>query len=1011
MLKMKFAWRAWAAMLLAVVMMAGLLPAAAEAPETADAQGGLAVVYKLAKDQAEDEAFRAAFQTLLTPLVLDAVNAQRDVKLLHVDGVTFSKAQKINAATMQAEIDETIDRKTGSNSQLQTNLRNNIEQLTNNQKDNLLGVTELWFVQNYPMFAVEGTGTNLKEKNGTPAKIIDAIGELLKAYPDMTLNLVWFGQDTADVGEILFDEELIRVNLKADGKSEYAQRVNAYVIAPEKTSAAVSTDAASPVGLIRSVLGLAVPAPAVQAVKGEDGVFAAEYVHVNDEAAWLHITTADGAKINKVELTATVETDAGASAAPVAHQAVLHGSEAWVLVPGAAYGDKMGLRVTTKASAVTVQGYAPAEDVEARAALTAADVQPIARLEGMQKQPLTFRVLLNTRSLTKDDLSLMVTAQDGQGTYMPAFTVAQEDADDMLCLAITTSELRVDDGMLDVKLFVTDSMNQSVLPGVSIPYSIGTLAPVFDEAKADAYVWERFTDLPGKASPSATFLLDEYFSDPEGEALTYRAENDLYWRLDGSSLYFSNGAYAEGAHDVIVTATDLYGMETARAFSITQRNAEEMLNAWRFEAQDGTQQTGQMEAVKEITLTLDGARADFDEMMRQYGLTGSFEERIVVTASMTTDDGAAVTSATDLPAVVTDDTLTSGAADNGMQVAYAPAQDGAPVTLTLTLPEQTTSMTVNVTFDAVFAENGMALPELLPALTVSYGNTAPALQSGMETLLTAESQADDLLGKEVSIALDTLFASTTVPDELFGDGETADSLIYTVTITGDAAALYDGDEAREPDSTPDGASVYVLEPGQGGEKLDVRFTGAGEATIVLTAKDSGGLAAADSVTWQVTLSSLHQLVMLIAIIVAAVLLILIVIIIIVRIKTRPNFRGTQLVLDTPDGGQVKLKLDYWDTHSVTLANLAIAAKLAPITRLPIDRLAQITISPARGKNRRFTMKGAGEAEALLTRIGTESTNLRKGFYMGLGQKVVLGEKSAELLSVCIQRDANDDMIL
>ena len=992
---MKLTWRAWAALLLSVVLLAGLLPAAAEAPEAEP--GKLAVVYKLANQQDGDESFRAAFRTLLTPLVLDAVDAQRDVALLYVDGQTYSKAQKVTAATMQAEISEAVAHKSGSSSQLQTNLGNNIQALSGpHQQENMQGVTELWFVQNYPMFAVGGTGTTLKAKDSEAAKIIGHIGTLLKLYPDMTLNLVWFGQSTPESDEILFDGAVIRAAL-----SEYAQRINVYVIDPEQVSAAVSTDLATPVGLVRNALGLAVPAPAVQAEKGADGVFQAVYTHVNDQAAWLHITT-DGAEIDQVALTG-VET-----AEPLECRIVIDGDAAWALVPGAACGDQWNVRVTTKAGAVTVQGYAPAETIEASAV-----GEPASLLSGMQNKSATLRMQLTTRALTKDMLNIQITAHDGQETYAPDCFVEEETVDGKLCLAITTSELRVGDGTLTVELSVKDAMNQSVLPALSVPYHVDSEAPKFNEARKDEFNWIRFTNLPGKDSPVVKLALDEYFSDHEDETLTYQPEGTPAWRYEAQDrvLYFDNDPYIEGAQDVTVTATDPHGEATSHTFSVTQRDAEAMLSAWRFEAQDGVQQTGRMEQVKQITLTLEGVREDFDELMRQYELTGEFEDCIVVTAAMSTGDEAAVTSGSDLPAgAVMDDTLPGGPAENGLRVAYA-APDGDDISLTLTLPEQTASVTLNITFSAIFRENGMTLPELLPALTVSYGNTAPALLSGAETLLTTESQANDLPGQEVSIPLDTLFASTTVPDELFGDSETADTLVYTVAITGDAAVLYDGGEPREPDSMSDGTSVYVLEPGAGSDKLDVRFIKAGEATIVLTAQDSGGLAAADSVTWQVTLSSLKQLVMLIAAIVAAVVLVLIIIIIVVRIKTRPHFRGTQLVLDTPDGGQVRLKLDYWETHSATLANLAIAAQLAPIAQLPIERLAQITISPARGKNRRFTMKGTGDAESLTTRIGSESTNLRKGFYMGLGQKVVISAKSMELLSVCIQRESGDDVIL
>lgn len=1003
MLKKRFAWRAWVAMLLAVVMAACMLPVAAEqeaadaaavpAAETAAAPqpNGLVLMYKTAQKltkpaesniaYAKREAdVRTLLPLLLSPLALDALSDDRSVSLLSVNSQTI-QTEEVDGQTLQALMQKMAEDGFGGNNTLQSGLGKNFEALMNKDHSAMMnGAKDLWLVQGYAMFAVMAKDGVLNSAEITTT--LNSLIKLLETYPALTVNMVWYGQEELAVDRTLLDKAAIDAYFANAGKADLSARVNVYTIDPQKMNAGISNDVTAPVGLVRSALEMQVPAPVVMAAKGEDGVFMADYVHVNDNDAWLHIA-ADGAPLEHVQVIMAANPEAEC---PVVHA----GNQAWALVKGVKAGEMLHVRAFTAAEAVQVQGYAAAEAFVPTFEQTGIDI--------LQNDNAQFTLNLHTNHVKLADLQVNVYAVDSQGvSYQPTTSISERTQNDTVYLDIGTSGLQVGAGNIHVALSFKDAMNQYRIPTAAIPYKVTSRAPEFNETATDS--WAVYTDLEGKPNRRMELALTNLFSDPEGETLSFQAQSNRYWQLAGDKLVFLNDAFVEGEHQVTVTAVDPHGMEVSHTFTATQKNATDMMKAWRFVAEGGNAQSGALESVKTIALTLTDARAELEALISQYGITGPFEELITVTATMIADNRETVVD------------TTSGAAENGFGVAYVPAQEDGQVCLEIVLPRQVSEKTVTVELYAEFVENGMPLPELLPTITVEYGNTMPQMVADQASQ-EASQQVDDLMGKAVTLTLDELFDGSITPDELFTDAETPESLCYTLTISGGAAGLYAGDALRTPDSTQeDGTAVYELAAGQGGEPLDVRFTKAGDTTIVLSAKDSGGLQAENSVTWTVSLSSLHQMVMLIAIIAAAVIAILIVIIIIIRIRTRPHLRGTQLYLSTPDGGQTALKLGYWDKHAVSLASVAIAAKLTPITLLPIERLAQITIAPARGKSRRFQMKGTGEAESLAVRVNGTPANLRKGFYMEFGQAVHIYDRNVELLTLCIQRESASEPIL
>lgn len=982
----KFAWRTVLALMLALAMMTGMLSAgfASEADGTAaagaDASGRFVLAFNNVVDGVsaqKREPYLEALRTMLLPLMNRALTQGREVGLVYVDGQNLNEklsGRRLEDGQYAQVVDNALRQEGGSTNKVYTNFNAAFTSLTAHKL--MQGADELWYVMGFGLFADEvNADGSFSPKSAR--KMADTMGKLIKLlqdHPALKVNFVWYGKEELEDGEAYFSQENIARELKRQGID--ADRVKVYVLEPG--NALISeTSLGSAVGVVRDALEMPLVASGVNVTKNDARAWTIPYTHTVQGSGMLRLTAVQVSAQVRID-SVTVTPMPGSSPVTAPLRVLMSGNEAWVDLDGLASGQSVVIQVNTAsdASLVKASAYLHTSSVQVQTVADAESRAPQDTFAWLQNEAKLV-VALQSPDVRPADLAVTVLAGE-EPVQVQMQAQAARDRSDVWLMTLAMPTLPVGSGELKVQIAPTNPRSMLTVPELPAAYTVRSRAPeiVNDDSAATLY-----TNVPGQKDKPLTFDMNAHFADPEGEALTFRLQgSDGHWALDPSGILSFTGApdTMNKTSKMTVVAQDVHGELAQKTFEVTHKDALKEFNTWAFRTQTGSQQlTGCVEEAYPLTLTLSDALAAYDEIAAQYGL-GALEQVLTVKVASLTIDG---TPAAELPAC----TLTR-------------AED--KIVLTAEMPVQQSNAHVSVAFDAQMG--GQQLNALVPALTINYENVAPELGEGLKTLVKPEEEPeiDDLADNpELNLLSGNPGGQSVVPNELFSDANTPHIIIYRVKTTG-GAQLYLNNEPAPTIIDEAGEEAWELNWEQGQQPLDVRVHQAGEATVSLSARDTGGLVSEDTVVWQFNVASRKSGMITMAAIIAGVVLVLIVILLIIRYKTRPQFRGVTIVMTTPFSENLTLPLTYWGARSVTMAQVAIAAQMPPMQQLPVSMLAKIDLAPARGK--KFILKASGEAENIAAYVDTVQVSLRKGAKFTAEQKVTLYVGQQAVLRMMLQ---------
>ena len=348
------------------------------------------------------------------------------------------------------------------------------------------------------------------------------------------------------------------------------------------------------------------------------------------------------------------------------------------------------------------------------------------------------------------------------------------------------------------------------------------------------------------AGQTATVDVSAFFSDPDGDDLTYAAESSdtaaVTVGLEGSSLTVT--AVAAGTATVTVTATDPDGLSATQSANITVEAANQAPEAV------GTIPAQTMTAGQTATVDVSAFFSDPDGDDLTYAAESSDTAAVTVGlegSSLTVTAVAAGTATVTVTATDPDGlTATQGAEVTVEAANQAPEAVGAmsPVTMTA---GQTATRDVSAFFSDPDGDELTYTAESSDAAVASVsmeGNslTLAAVGAGTATVTVTATDPDGLTatqGAEVTVeaANQAPEAVGAIPPVTMKAGQTA---------TGDVSAFFSDPDGDELTYTAESSNADVLTVGIEGSTLTLTAVAAGMATLTVRASDPDDLSATQS---------------------------------------------------------------------------------------------------------------------------------------------------------------------
>ena len=354
---------------------------------------------------------------------------------------------------------------------------------------------------------------------------------------------------------------------------------------------------------------------------------------------------------------------------------------------------------------------------------------------------------------------------------------------------------------------------------------------------------EAIPDQTLEAGAEVTVDVSGAFSDPDGDALSYRATSGASSvatvSVSGSNVTVTGEA--PGAATITVTATDPGGMSASQTFEVTVSSANHAPTV-SDAIPDQTLEEG-----TQVTVDVSGAFADPDEDALSYEATSGAPGVASVSVS-----GSDVTVAGEAPGTAT---ITVTATDPGglsasqtFEVTVSSANQ-AP-TVSDAIPDQTLEAGAEVTVDVSGAFSDPDGDALSYEATSGAPSVATVSVSGSDVTVTGEApgaatitvratdpgglSATQTFEVTVSSANQAPTVSAAIPDQTLEEGA-------QVTLDVSAAFSDPDEDALRYEATSDAPGVAMVSVS--GSDVTVRGEAPGTAAITVTATDPGGLSA------------------------------------------------------------------------------------------------------------------------------------------------------------------------
>ena len=348
------------------------------------------------------------------------------------------------------------------------------------------------------------------------------------------------------------------------------------------------------------------------------------------------------------------------------------------------------------------------------------------------------------------------------------------------------------------------------------------------------------------AGQTATVDVSSFFSDPDGDALTYAAESNntdaVTVSISGSSLTVTG--VAAGTATVTVTASDPDGLTATQSAEVTVEAANQAPEAV------GTIPAQTITAGQTATVDVSPFFTDPDGDALTYAAESNNTDAVTVSisgSSLTVTGVAAGTATVTVTASDPDGLTATQSAEVTVEAAnQAPEAVGM-------LPSQAMTAGDEVTVDvsSFFSDpDGDALTYAAEsshtdAVTVSISGsslTVTAVTAGTATVTVTASDPDGLTATQsaevtVEAANQAPEAVGTLPSQTMTEGD---------AVTLDVSSFFSDPEGEDLTYAAESSHTDAVTVSMEGSGLTVTAVAAGTATVTVTASDPGGLSATQS---------------------------------------------------------------------------------------------------------------------------------------------------------------------
>lgn len=803
-------------------------------------------------------------------------------------------------------------------------------------------------------------GMFIDEKDSKAEDIINAFSRLLSLHPDMTLHLVWHGEDALAEGNRYLDDAL----LEALGES--SARVTVHISAP--------SDAPEQSGMLvfRHTRDLNAALPETASTgnvytwqhNGQDALLCLTGV-----TPGLKLTCADAA-LPTMSLATTSDVGGDTEALPGDSVVELpegvtlirQDDKAWLLLHQVPTGE---LTLTDQAD-FRVQAYMHMDAVTLTVLL--ADGTPL-------PEQLTWYREANQLLVS----AAIPEALAGQASFsmaggsVPLEAAPRPYANGTAEWLVTVPSLAAGSHQLDLSMQLGPDV-WLTMNAEPIPCQVDNRSP---EMKTGQTEFVTYAGIPGASDAVQTLTVDlnTLFADPDHDSLTFTASPawkgtiNYQFAVTEHEASFTPLKTDASSVDVELSVSDGSSAPYTCLLTFRQLSATDALKDWQMTPRPTSAIDLPYDSELQLTFVLsDMDAALYDAMVAQRSQVGDalppLEQALTFIPQLTLTDG------TPVPADLQPQGSTTRLADGSLQY-------------TVTLPATRASLEAKLTVSAVL--NGLALPNLLSPVTMTLTNAAPKAAEGFTDPMPLSAELDDMPNsiKQLDMQL-TGDKADFIPASLFVDDH-PEQLACTLIVAGPGTpVLLDKQGNPIAAAGSETSFVWTLDAAQSASSVTLQLNEVGSYTVTLTAADDEERAAEElpAMTWQIRVSSkLTGLLIKLIIIVAAVIVLAVAGLIVWQV-TRPRFvRGSRIGIRV-HGMENAVGLEACGKKSVTLAQLLISAQLYPPRSMPLNMLTDIVVSPCRGGAIRVCV-GRKAANAL--NLPAKKSIMAPGNYLTLAQ--------------------------
>lgn len=485
-----------------------------------------------------------------------------------------------------------------------------------------------------------------------------------------------------------------------------------------------------------------------------------------------------------------------------------------------------------------------------------------------------------------------------------------------------------------------------------------------------------YYDLPGINDKTVAIDLKKYFIEPDGEELTF-----LINGVPGSDILTLDQPQATDQSAVYeVVASDPESLSASVTLSLSWRSLTQQLNKWRFTVADGVTPADAPEIINgvfgrdtELLFTLPASDVkEYSDAADQYKTLPPLTEALKISAH--TDD----------------------APDMELETALKTNADG-DLELTVVVPAVKKASQRKIIFSA--SVNGMEFPNLIPEKTIRVTNSAPTLQAAPFTAGTLV--INDKTNPDATVPLN---AEPILPFTLFSDDVTpAEELTYYILLHKGSVTLTAGGEPRLLNQP---GAKYPLTGKECAAGLLFVVNKPGEVSLSLHASDAELECAGSFLITAKVVSQKMQAMTFIAVIAAGVVLLAALALILIRLL-KPSLRGHVALIRLADGAPLPFKaslpLDVYGKDGVTVMSLLIAAHMPPMNNITSQALCSLTIRPLRKDGFRLSI-GAQAADQLEIHVNSTSYTDEKTIDFKLRDALTLTPKNGCPYIIEISKD-------